>query len=466
MRPRRPVAAALVAVALLATAAGGAAAPSPVADEGVSRPALRGPRPCAEAPGFTCAEIRVPLDHDHRVAGTLDLPVAVSAAPAAPRGDLLLLTGGPGQPGVSILPRVLRYLDPRVLREYRLVVFDQRGTGANALDCTDLQRAVGGSDHRPPPVSAVRACAGRLGATASFYRTTDTVRDIDVLRRALGASRLTLDGVSYGTFTAEHYALTHPRRVRRLVLDSVVPHRGYDPLGVDLLHAAAGVLRDACAADHGCTTDPAADLAWVVRNARIDGEPVDGTRLADALSITSLSTVDPSFAAVPRVLHRARSGDTTGLAALLDRLGSAPAPAAELSAGLHLATTCADLRFPWGDASAPVAGRRAAASAAAARLRTAQVWPYDAATARRMLPIAGCEAWPSTRPSRSFAGAVLTPPALLVHGRRDLFCPVAWARWETRNAAHARLVVVPDTGHGVQGVAGPGRDAVTDFLLA
>ena len=57
--------------------------------------------------------------------------------------------------------------------------------------------------------------------------------DLEALRVALGADKLTLDGVSYGTFVAERYAMAHPDRVARLVLDSVVPAAGLDGLEVD-----------------------------------------------------------------------------------------------------------------------------------------------------------------------------------------------------------------------------------------
>ena len=77
---------------------------------------------------------------------TLDLAVAAANNVDAPRGVLLMLTGGPGQPGVSLLSRVRNNLHPDVLREYRLVMFDQRGTGSSGINCPSLQAAIGGSD--------------------------------------------------------------------------------------------------------------------------------------------------------------------------------------------------------------------------------------------------------------------------------------------------------------------------------
>src|SRR5947208_1854706 len=113
-----------------------------------------------------------------------------------------------------------------------------------------LQRAAGASDLAVPPPAAVGDCAAKLGPKRRFFTTADVVADLDMLRAALGADRWTLDGVSYGTFVAEHYALAHPEHVRRLVLDSVVPQEGIDPFQLETIHAVPRVLRAACAERH------------------------------------------------------------------------------------------------------------------------------------------------------------------------------------------------------------------------
>ena len=198
--------------------------------------------PCPGEPGFTCSTLTVPLDHSGSRRGSLDLAVATADNADASRGVLLLITGGPGQPGVPVLARV-----PVILgieqTAYRVVVYDQRGTGAGALDCPALQAAMGSSDLYPPPAPSVRTCARKLGDRRRFFGTDDVVADMESLRKALGAKTWTLDGISYGTYVGERYALAHPDRVKRLVLDSVVPHTGETDLGVDEFHATARVLR-------------------------------------------------------------------------------------------------------------------------------------------------------------------------------------------------------------------------------
>src|SRR5262249_2574004 len=139
------------------------------------------------------------------------------------RGTALFLTGGPGEVGVPFMPSIERKLADAV-KGYRVVMLDQRGTGAGALDCRALQRAVGASDLAVPPLSALRACAAKIGPKRRFFTTADTIADLEALRAALGVQRWSaVDGVSYGTFVSERYALAHPGSMSKLVLDSVVP---------------------------------------------------------------------------------------------------------------------------------------------------------------------------------------------------------------------------------------------------
>ena len=320
-------------------------------------------QPCDGTPGFSCGTLRVPLDHSGRVSGSLDLKVAVADNADAPRGILLVLAGGPGQPGVAVINRVKQYFDPEVLSQYRMVMFDQRGTGPAGINCAELQAAVGAADFLTPPADAVVACSEQIGPNRDFYGTPDTVEDIDLLRQALRVPRLTVDGVSYGSFVGAQYALRYPSKVQSLVLDSVVPHQGIDPFIVDELAAARRVLTETCRKNPSCTTNPVADMAWLIRNGTVDGKPINGTSFVEGLAVYSLSTINPTLAGVPAMLAAARRGDTAQLKEFFEQTAG-PTPYDQLSAGLHMATLCTDLRFPWGRSDAPAAGRSALAERA------------------------------------------------------------------------------------------------------
>jgi pimeloyl-ACP methyl ester carboxylesterase len=367
---------------------------------------------------------------------------------------LLVVAGGPGQAAVPLLGRIPAMLGAEV-DAYRIVVYDQRGTGAGALDCDGLQEAMGASDLTPPPPAAVRACARKLGARRQYFGTDDVMADMESLREALGVDAWTLDGISYGTYVGERYALAHPDRVKKLVLDSVVPHVGQIALGVDEFGATTRVLGSVCGS---CV----ADLAAVVRARH------NGPQLLDAL--TFLSVIDPTYrfvADVPTALADARRGKFGALRFLLAVVHQASAvPTSVLDQGLHASAICADLRYPWGSSSAPLAGREAALNRAVARLAPRQLYPFDRATASGNGFIRQCLPWSPSAPTPPATGKVRVP-ALLVNGDHDLSTPLEWARRELNLIPQGRLVVVPGAGHSTQlrALSGVGRRAVAQFLL-
>ena len=365
----------LVAGALFATL--GAAAPAQGSEPG--RPTLTDQQPCSGAAAFTCAYLTVPLDRSGHLPGNLRLKVAMGNNVTAPRGTLLVLSGGPGQPGAGLIATIRQRLS-YLLNDYRLVMIDQRGTGEGAVNCPRLQVEAGSSDITPPSAEAVRECAELLGAARNFYTTADTVADLEDLRRALDTPQWTVDGVSYGTFVGVQYGLTHPKRISRLVLDSVVPQDGADSLYVASLHRTAFVLHQACQ-EQNCGFDPAAELADVVR--RYD----NGVGVFDLIVIASI--VDPkltgaNYFPVLQLLHLAAQGNPDPLNQAIDDLRNSglQAPPEQYSSGLHVATLCADLTdAPWGDSSAPLAGRDEAVARSLAKLHPSETWPFEPETA-------------------------------------------------------------------------------------
>jgi pimeloyl-ACP methyl ester carboxylesterase len=418
---------------------------------------LHGRHPCAGVSGYTCATLDVPLDHAHPARGTLHLQVGMGNNVHAKDGVLLVLSGGPGQPGLPILSGYV----PRALSTeqglYRIVVIDQRGTGAGALDCKALQHEMGSSDLTPPSAGAVRQCARKLGNRRQFFGTDDVVADLEDFREALGVNKWSLDGISYGTYVGERYGLAHPSHVSKLVLDSVVPQTGLFDLGVVEFAAVKRVLHSVCG--DGCV----ADLATVVRKYHL------GPQLLDALTFDSIA--DPTYRKywdVPSALRSAAHGDR---GALDNFLGAAQyyqgtTKASALDQGLHASALCADWRYPWGTSAAPLAGRAAKLRAAVARIPAKKLYPFDRQTALGNGFVLQCLPWAPTTPTPTPHGKLLVP-ALLVNGNHDLSTPLAWAREQLALTPHGRLVVVPGAGHSVQSraVSDVGRAAVARFLL-
>jgi pimeloyl-ACP methyl ester carboxylesterase len=125
---------------------------------------------------------------------------------------------------------------------YTLVAVDGRGTGGSGpLRCPMLLPA-----HLEATAPAAE-CAKALGPRRDFYGTADHAEDLEAVRAALGYDSVALYGVSYGTELALAYALAHPGRVDRLLLDSVsLPRATTLPHGLlrTLARDARALLRE------------------------------------------------------------------------------------------------------------------------------------------------------------------------------------------------------------------------------
>jgi pimeloyl-ACP methyl ester carboxylesterase len=168
-------------------------------------------------------------------------------------------------------------------------------------------------------------------------------------------------------------------------------------------------------------------------------------------------------------LHAARLGQPARLDRLIDELNQGGGSPTEFSSGLHAATFCTDLRFPWGSDAVPVSRRMPALAKATARLRTSQVWPFDARTAADDGIMQTCLDWPVTRPAPEASPTSKLPavPTLILAGDRDLSTPLAWAQQEAARAPGAQLVVVRGAAHSIQTrePGDQGRQALFGFLL-
>lgn len=252
MKSRGHRATLLVAAMAASISLGCSATPTRTADETVSRTSAQAShasssgRPiawgrCTSAAlrraRAQCGYLSVPMDHANP--GGRQIKIAVSRVKHTTRkyqGIMLLNPGGPGGPGLE-LAALGRLLPRSIGGGYDWIGFDPRGVGASkpALSC----RPSYFHGDRPPYVPAnqqqVRTWLQRsksyadgcrkYGALLGHMKTTDSARDMDLIREALGAKQINYYGWSYGTYLAQVYATLFPSRVRRMVLDSNVDPR-------------------------------------------------------------------------------------------------------------------------------------------------------------------------------------------------------------------------------------------------
>ncbi|WP_205698996.1 alpha/beta fold hydrolase [Conexibacter sp. SYSU D00693] len=418
--------------------------------------------PC-EPQGFECATVPVPLDRSGAVPGTIRLNATRARAASNPRNvALVALAGGPGQAATPIAEEFARELGAG-LRDRDLLVFDQRGTGGSgSLTCPALRQ-------ERSAVSAARRCAEQLGAPRGFFRTPDSVADLEALRQEAGYDKLALYGVSYGTKVALQYAAAHPDRVELLVLDSTVLPDGPDPLRVSALGAVPRVLRELCAGTEcrGATDDVARDvrsLATRLRMRALRGRVVggDGRRRSLALTQAGLFGVllagdlNPTLRAeLPGAMRAALRGDAQPVLRLRARaagleLGAGFQAAAAQSDAVYLATLCEEAPFRW-TRTAGVDQRAREVEAVARSIPRAALGPFSSSVTLESGLAPLCLGWPNATPAPAPTGSLPDVPTLLLEGRGDLRTPLEDAAQVTRAIPGAQLVTVPFVGHSVLG---------------
>jgi len=414
-------------------------------------------RPCELDGDFVCGTVRVPLDRSGRVKGTLSLRVAAQRAYPKGAGLMVALSGGPGQSSVSAAGSFADSLRP-VLHRYRLVVLDQRGTGSGALLCPELQR-LGSLDPFTP--QAVLRCAQRVGPRRSFFSTPDTVQDLEALRRAFGAPKLALMGISYGTWVAQEYARRYPGRTDRLILDSVVGPQRSDGFFMDTYRRLPRVLGEQCAKSlcKGATKHPVADIGVVAKRLRkgpIRATTYDARGRARRATLTneeqfaflvSWGDLNPLLQArLPGAIAAASEGDFAPLLRLRPVAEGLPASARDFSSGLNAMTGCLDSGLPFPLTAAP-ADRPALVEAALAATPPSDYDPWSASMVRSSSFADDCLLFP--RQASAHAPTLPLPdvPALVLAGRLDMRTPAENGRETAALLPRARVIEVPGNGH-------------------
>jgi pimeloyl-ACP methyl ester carboxylesterase len=411
--------------------------------------------------------LTVPLDPSGATPGTITLAMRRHRAPVGEgREAVIALAGGPGQAAIPFSEEFAHLLGP-IAATRDLIVFDQRGIGlSHPLSCHRFELGAGG-----PPGSEIAECGAQLGPERADYTTAQTVADIEAIRRAGGYEKLVLYGTSYGTKVAERYAQTYPDRVSALVLDSVVPPNGPEPLNLPTFAAIPRVLGELCA-HSACvqiTRHPVGDVARLVR--RIGGGAISG-RWIDAegrphtlrvsanelLRVLIAGDLEPVLRAeFPAAVRSAASGDGAPLARLLrdafERGGGAEeeSPSESFDTPLYFATSCEEELFPWRRASSP-SRRLAEARAVIGGLPANRFAPFARGNVLGISDIPECASWPYASPAPGPVQAPLpSVPTLILSGAEDLRTPTANAREVAAQIPGSHLLVVGEVGHSVLG---------------
>jgi pimeloyl-ACP methyl ester carboxylesterase len=411
--------------------------------------------PMGQAVEARCATAPVPEDHDAPGGRRIELAVAwVPATGAAEPDPVFMIAGGPGQSALESYPQVhAAFRD--VLRNRHVLLVDARGTGgSHRLACRDEDGNNAFTDPSEQTAEAARAfaerCRDQLSQQADlrFYGTADHVRDLEAVRRLLGAPQVNLVGISYGTRVAQQYAARYPERTRTVVLDSVVPNTLV--LGAEHainLEDALERLFARCRADRACLEnlgDPAAHLPRVAATLRSGGlepvryrDPVTGEWREEtpgyghlALLLRMYAYQPATMATLPLLLYEASQGRYE---ALLAQARMMTADIGDMiSHGMQLSVVCTE-DFP--------------------DLRSR---PEDADTVLGAelvdFTMAQCEVWPRGERAPRFREPLSTDvPLLAISGEFDPVTPPHYGDAVVEHLRNGRHLVLPGQGHSVLG---------------
>jgi pimeloyl-ACP methyl ester carboxylesterase len=156
-------------------------------------------------------EFSVPLDHARPDGERITVFAREVADPdGQDRPFLLFLQGGPGfeAPRPTRHPSSPGWLD-RALREFRVLMLDQRGTGRST--------PVGALPGMTPPEQA---------SYLTHFRADAIVRDAEWIRRDLGVDRWSVLGQSFGGFCVTTYLSIAPEGLREALITGGLPPVG------------------------------------------------------------------------------------------------------------------------------------------------------------------------------------------------------------------------------------------------
>jgi pimeloyl-ACP methyl ester carboxylesterase len=397
-----------------------------------------------------CGTLAVPEDRAQPSGRSITLAVAiVPSRTKQPKPDpVFMLAGGPGQSAREAFPSVAGAFR-ELLREREVVLVDQRGTGgSHPIECRPPGGEATSTADFADPEGARRfaaECLEGLDADPRFYTTSDAVLDLEAVREAIGAERVNLVGISYGTRVALEYLRREPGRVRTVVLDGVVPPEL--ALGSEHARNLESALDEhfaLCEADAACREQfgsPRQRLDALLAELREAPRPVryrdpltDATRedeltAASVAGVVRLYAYAPQLAAMlPRSLAEAAAGRPEVLMAQARMIESLIGE--QIALGPQLSVSCAE------DAD---------------RLR---VDPADAGTLMGTefvaAVLAQCEVWPRGRRPTDFNAPVQSDrPVLLLSGELDPVTPPRYGEAVVKHLPNGRHLVARGQGHNV-----------------
>jgi pimeloyl-ACP methyl ester carboxylesterase len=383
--------------------------------------------------GATCTDVTVPLDYRHPDRRTITVALSrIAASDTAHRiGPMIINLGGPGIPVLTRVADAAAAMGATGAR-FDLIGMDPRFVGRSSpLDCGWPQSSIPRSNGTSPASvgrmldlshDLANRCTTNDRDLLPFASTADEARDMDLIRAALGAPRMSFLGYSYGTYLGAVYAQLFPDHAGRMVLDSAI-----DPADPGIhVRSDAGPAREAALhtwADWAAARDATYHLGTTGADVVALINRIDAAAAVQPLHVGAYDvddTVVPALLLDPLIDDDDASQDQLArfVSQLAQALAGTPAtPSADLDQALASILTAVN--------SAQHSEGTVISCADAPAPRSPSFYQRDAVQRRQEAPLFGginritpCAFWPFTP-----AGAVTIHngiPALIVHADGDI----------------------------------------------
>src|SRR5438093_6693947 len=403
-----------------------------------------------------CGKLTVFENRETRTGRTIDLnvvvlPALVQRTKAEPVFDLA------GGPGASSAERAEFYAEAGkdYQRQHDVVCVDQRGTGQSNRLAIPREKTPSYYLSEMFPVDYVRKMRHALEKRADLtkYTTSIAMDDLDDVRARLGYDRISLFGASYGTQAALVYMRRHPEHVRSAILLGVAP----TDLKVPLHHSesaarAMDLLLGECERDARChAAFQQISDDWKNALAQLEKKPAHAEYSPPNNAKTTTCEIQrgamgekirtwmydrDKAARIPLIVHRAAQGD---FAPFLQQ-AIAPSIPDFVADGMYLSVTCAE--------DVPFINQEEAAKLTAGN-------PFG--NYRVFQQTRACQVWPRGEIPTDFLNPVSSnAPVLIFSGNMDPVTPPKYGEQVARYLPNSKHVVIPQAGHGVDGLTYPG----------
>ena len=180
-----------------------------------------------------CGFVEVPADYRNPDAGSIKIAVNVRRADHQDQriGYLFVNPGGPGASGLELVQDSEFAFADELMARFDIIGFDPRGVGASEPEFAcgapgeqlALLNSIDGDIDTPEETAtgeaAANLCIESMGPVGGLLHSEYVARDMDEIRRALGAEQISYLGFSYGSELGVWYATLFPESVRAMVVD-------------------------------------------------------------------------------------------------------------------------------------------------------------------------------------------------------------------------------------------------------